>query len=270
LNELRVFYGGRGIWVHKEVTGGIGSSPAGVTVGLLHTGSAYADDLHEDGVIYHYPQTSVPGRDQAEVDATKAAMRLRLPVFVVSYPYRKAPTRRVHLGWVEDSDDSGRRFLVSFADRLAQLPQVDDAQDFVAVLSKPQKLQLTKARLGQQRFKFRVFKRYGDCCAVCDVRVPELLDAAHIISHQEGGTDDPRNGLVLCANHHRAFDRGLFAIEPSTLELRVPTMDVSGLGLSRTHLRHLEHRPHQEALSWRWRKLGGAGSDGATWGMAPD
>jgi hypothetical protein len=71
LNELRVFYGGRGIWVHKEVTGGIGSSPAGVTVGLLHTGSSYADDLHEDGVIYHYPQTSVPGRDQAEVDATQ-------------------------------------------------------------------------------------------------------------------------------------------------------------------------------------------------------
>src|SRR5688500_13844305 len=85
LNELRIFYGGRGIWVHQEITLGIAGSTTGVTVGLLHTGSAYADDLHEDGVIYHYPRTSVPGRDQSEVDATKAAMRLKLPVFVVSY-----------------------------------------------------------------------------------------------------------------------------------------------------------------------------------------
>jgi hypothetical protein len=47
LNELRVFYGGRGIWVHQELTRGIGGSTAGVAVGLLHTGSAYADDLHD-------------------------------------------------------------------------------------------------------------------------------------------------------------------------------------------------------------------------------
>jgi hypothetical protein len=32
-------------------------TPEGVAVGLLHTGSSYADDLAEGGVIYHYPQT---------------------------------------------------------------------------------------------------------------------------------------------------------------------------------------------------------------------
>ena len=45
LNARRVFYGGRGIWVHQEETKGIGRSANGVTVGLLHTGSSYADDL---------------------------------------------------------------------------------------------------------------------------------------------------------------------------------------------------------------------------------
>ena len=49
LNDLRIFYGGRGIWVHQEKTKGVGASANGITVGLLHTGSAYADDLHDDG-----------------------------------------------------------------------------------------------------------------------------------------------------------------------------------------------------------------------------
>jgi hypothetical protein len=53
----------------------------GITVGLLHTGQDYADELSTDGVLYHYPRTGrPPGRDRSEVEATKAAGRLRLPV----------------------------------------------------------------------------------------------------------------------------------------------------------------------------------------------
>ena len=38
LNERRIFYDGRGTWVHQEVTEGLGESQSGVTVALLHTG----------------------------------------------------------------------------------------------------------------------------------------------------------------------------------------------------------------------------------------
>ena len=42
-----------------------------VAVGLLHAGSSYADDLDEDGVLYHDPSTKRnPGRDEAVVEAT--------------------------------------------------------------------------------------------------------------------------------------------------------------------------------------------------------
>src|SRR5215475_4235706 len=93
LNDLKIFYGGRGVWVDKVTTAGVGGSTNGVTVGLLHTGSAYADDLSEDSAIYHYPQTEQSGRDAAEIDATKAAATLQLPVFFVSYSRPGAPTR---------------------------------------------------------------------------------------------------------------------------------------------------------------------------------
>src|SRR5436853_358852 len=72
--DLRVFYGGRGIWTDKARTSTL--APEGVTVGVLHTGRSYADDLLPDGIVYHYPRTTVPGRDAQEVNATKAAKLL--------------------------------------------------------------------------------------------------------------------------------------------------------------------------------------------------
>ena len=57
-----------------------------MTVGVLHTGRSYPDDLMPDGIVYHYPRTKRPGQDAQEVSATKAAMELGLPVFVIVQP----------------------------------------------------------------------------------------------------------------------------------------------------------------------------------------
>ena len=78
----------------------------------------------------------------------------------------------------------------------------------------------------------------------------------------EAGPDDPRNGLVFCATHHRAFDAALFAIEPGTLTIvcRTRGPDAARLGITRRTLGHLDARPHEDALRWawaRWRASGG-------------
>jgi phosphate transport system protein len=62
----------------------VGSESAlGVTVGLLHTGHHYPDNLSEDGLIYHYPSTSRPAsRDAAvpgQVSLQPAANTLAVP-----------------------------------------------------------------------------------------------------------------------------------------------------------------------------------------------
>lgn len=93
---IRVFYGGRGIWYDAARTRTL--AQPGVTVGVLHTGRHYADDLAEDCIEYHYPETGVAGKDAAEIAATKNAMDLELPVFVV---VQREDKRDVYLGWVE-------------------------------------------------------------------------------------------------------------------------------------------------------------------------
>lgn len=257
LRELSIYGGQQGIWVDKKVTGALAQS--GVTVSLMHRGHRYSDDLDEDTLLYHYPQTGRrTGRDQAEIDATKACKDLQLPLFVVAGNSSDPKTRDVFLGWVHDWDDDARQFLVILADE----PPGDEPLDTIETPfeltkhTRPPRCEAT-ARPGQPRFRFLVFKRYGARCAVCDIDVPALLDAAHICPKNAGGTDDPRNGLVLCANHHRAFDNGLFSIEPVSLRISFNTAGPtsSELGIERSDLTHLPFQPHNDAVQWRFKQL---------------
>jgi putative restriction endonuclease len=115
LRELGIYGGAQGIWVDKARTASPEIGADGATVAILHTGRHYADDLSDDGVIYHYPQTSrPPGRDAAEVEATKNAMTHRLPIFVILPGKISRSRRSLKLGWVCDFDDASRQFLVLF------------------------------------------------------------------------------------------------------------------------------------------------------------
>jgi hypothetical protein len=79
VRDVGLYGGASGVWTDTAGTRRIGGEDA-VTVGLLHTGRHYDDDLSDEALIYHYPSTDrPPGRDAAEVAATKAAGRLASP-----------------------------------------------------------------------------------------------------------------------------------------------------------------------------------------------
>jgi putative restriction endonuclease len=255
LRELRIYGGYQGIWVDREKTEGLANSGLGVTTGLLHTGVHYPDDLSETGIIYHYPQTNrPPSRDEGEIEATKAAYTLSLPVFVITKPFPNSTTRDVNLGWIEGWDDNLQVFRISFVSEepAELLAQPEDESPFSPQEETSNSTTITKTRPGQQRFSFRVFQRYGEKCAVCDLDLPELLDAAHLIPKKHNGTDDPRNGIVLCSLHHRALDAGLFWIDPDTLRIcyRENGPDAAALRITRSDLSHLHQLPHPTALKW--------------------
>jgi putative restriction endonuclease len=256
LRELCIYGGAQGVWVDKERTKSV--APSGVTVGLLHTGSSYADDLTDDAVLYHYPNTNrSSGRDKAEILATKTAGRLELPVFVISYPSPGSSRRDVHRGWVTDWDDDSGEFLVIFGDEPVprHVSESDDDAPFSLTAKGGRKARSSMSYDRDPQFKFDVFKRYGPRCAVCDIAVKEVLQAAHIRGKKDKGSDDPRNGLVLCATHHAAYDAELFAVEPSSLKVHVlargPTL--GELGITVTNLSRLRRSPHSDALEWRWK-----------------
>src|SRR6516162_9236424 len=117
LRDLGIYGGAQGIWVDKARTSGPEIGNEGATVSVLHTGRHYDDDLSADGVIYHYPLTERGrGRDAAEIQATKNAMSHQLPIFIVLPGKSSRKTRTLKLGWVCDSDDENRQFLILFGE----------------------------------------------------------------------------------------------------------------------------------------------------------
>jgi putative restriction endonuclease len=261
VRELGLYGGAQGIWVDKARTGDLTPDGMGLAVSVLHTGRSYADDLSEDSLLYHYPATNRgPNRDDSEVAALKWAQRLAMPVFTIT-PGPTNGRRTVRLSWVEDHDDRGKVFLLTFgeAPEGAATPEPDDAPFFLTA-SPEQKRALRKVRQGQQQFAMKVFHRYGAACAVCGIDLAGLIDAAHLCAAGQSGSFDARNGLPLCALHHRAFDRGLWMIDPTTtiLESRRQGPSLEELRITETSLSHLPALPHPAALEHVWRVRVGA------------
>ena len=61
-------------------------------------------------------------------------------------------------------------------------------------------------------FRDKILRKFGNTCLVCGTQETTILEAAHIISVSDGGSDDAENGLCLCRNHHRLFDAGLMDV----------------------------------------------------------
>jgi hypothetical protein len=113
--------------------------------------------------------------------------------------------------------------------------------------------QLVKARAQQREFRRKVLATQGRHCSVCDLDVEVAIEAAHVVPKEHNGSDEARNGIALCASHHRMFDANLFTIEPATLKIRMLRgCSAAELGISRVDIRHLPSAPHRVALDWRW------------------
>jgi putative restriction endonuclease len=254
LREMGIYGGAAGIWLDKATTGSISST--GIAVSVLHTGKHYDDDLDEDGVIYHYPTTKRhPSFDKGEIDGVKEAGALKIPVFVI---IKKGKNRQVRRAWVMDHDDTNRLFLFEFGEYQPELFAIEiDKSPFKAKgerrLSVDQVMRIER----NPRFKFEVIKKYSGKCVVTGLNVVEMLDGAHVIPVADGGTDDPRNGLLLSASHHRAYDKHLWSINPKTLLIETRT-DGPSLERMRFEVRSLEHLieknalPHSDALDIRY------------------
>jgi len=87
--------------------------------------------------------------------------------------------------------------------------------DFYEEVQKTELRRNVKVRLVQHFFRETVLASYDFACAVCQLSIPEMLNASHIIPWAKNKLRrvDPRNGLSLCALHDRAFDRGLISID---------------------------------------------------------
>jgi hypothetical protein len=72
--------------------------------------------------------------------------------------------------------------------------------------------EVVAVRKAQARFKQELL-RLGSTCVLTGETLRALLDAAHIQSVEDGGPDEPDNGILLRADLHRLYDAGYFKIK---------------------------------------------------------
>jgi hypothetical protein len=227
-----------------------------VTVSILNSAGNYGDEIEDNLMIYDYPKTSrAASHDKGEIASLKNAMVANLPVFVIS----EIPGNRriVRLGWVTNCEDSAGVCLVT----LDQPPvsKLDPLADLETKFQAKVKRKLHVAEIARIErdpgFKFKALTLYGTTCAVTDVKVEKMLDAAHVIPVADYGPDDVRNSLLLTAAVHRAFDAHFWAVHPETLAIatRVNGPTLGQMKITRGTIKHLSSMPHPEALEHRWK-----------------
>lgn len=110
-------------------------------------------------------------------------------------------------------------------------------------------------------FKREIPRIYNYTCAISGMRIIadagiQMIDACHIIPFSESHDDTITNGISLCPNLHRAFDRGLISLDPDYRVLVKP-FDEQGNAYSIKQFegkpfllpRNKEHFPAQENLA---------------------
>ena len=108
IRELKIYKGGTGIC----------RDDSGICISILNTGKHYPDDIFEDGVLYHYPDTPKRHKsfDMNETNSVKKCSPLNLPIFCI-LPGNTPKKRKIRLGWVEGYDDDCKWFLIKFSEK---------------------------------------------------------------------------------------------------------------------------------------------------------
>ncbi len=113
-------------------------------------------------------------------------------------------------------------------------------------------------------FKKVVPRIYNYTCCISGMSVItglpiQMIDACHIVPFSESHDDTIRNGISLCPNLHRAFDRGLISIDENyrvVVSSQFTEKDESEYSIRKYQSKRIllpteeKYRPHRENLMW--------------------
>ena len=74
-------------------------------------------------------------------------------------------------------------------------------------------------RKNQSKFKLNLLKKYNSQCLISKIKIPELIEAAHIYPHSRSGQNNVANGILLRSDLHILFDCGLLSINPENFNV---------------------------------------------------
>lgn len=197
-----------GIFKPRELTDGAALSIKQVTPSRPGRPAPYNDKDLEEGVFVYQLQKN-PKRPQFNA-SLEVAFRKQVPliffrgladglyeafypVFVDTFSYDRGETTIVF----ETPSDAH-----------------DAASNIVSEVPALYGTGVRKTRLHQRAFRQRVLMAYGLRCALTNLPLVQLLEAAHIVADSKGGIASVQNGIAMSTFHHTAYESNLMGIDP--------------------------------------------------------
>jgi putative restriction endonuclease len=227
--------------------------------------SPYDDRLDpgDDRFVYRYRGTDPNHPDNV---ALRRAMELRRPVLylVAVEPGEYEPVLPCYVV----ADEPSQLAFYLLADVQRDIVAAAREDPVATAPLKAYTTRLVKQRLHQYRFRYLVLSAYSNQCAMCRLRHPPLLDAAHILPDRDvRGIPEVPNGLSLCKIHHSAYDVHILGVAPDfTVHVRRDVLEehdgpMLQHGLQELHgsrivvPRHAAQHPNREYLDERFRRF---------------
>lgn len=183
----------------------------------------YDDDIGPDG----YPRYKWQGTNANAADnvSLRDAMELRKPL-IWFFGVAAGAYEPIFPIWIVDEEPDQHQFVIALDDGMLSswIPEALVSQPDL-VLRREYANAVVRRRLHQPEFRRRVLDAYHRQCAMCQLRHPELLDAAHIREDAHGGEPIVTNGIAMCAIHHRAFDAHVVGVRTDyVIEVRADVL----------------------------------------------
>lgn len=138
-----------------------------------------------------------------------------------------------------------------------------------ALVHAPKVVQEEEQFVRSSAFKKAIPRIYQSTCAITGLGIDgainaSMVDACHIVPFAASHNDTIGNGIALCPNMHRAFDRGLIAISDN-YEVMVSNQFIerqSIYGLHQFEGKQIwlpdneAYYPHMENLAWHRKRFG--------------
>lgn len=96
-----------------------------------------------------------------------------------------------------------------------KINKVTEIEKYTEELEGKEKEAVVKVRINQDKFREKLINKYKKCC-LCNVNMNELLVASHIKPQSISDANeklDIHNGLLMCPNHDKLFDRGYISFD---------------------------------------------------------
>jgi len=136
-------------------------------------------------------------------------------------------------------------------------PTINDSVNELTILNLQNKsIQVTHERVIRDLIIVKKLKKmYNNKCQICATKIPIGKDyyyseAHHIrpLGKKHSGPDEINNLIILCPNHHTAFDNGCIGVSPLTKEV----FQFNGTAIEKIGILHLhpEHKISEECIKY--------------------